>query len=143
MYYLRIARLTCFHASFFPFCPLCWPPLFLPFSRHIFALFSPSKTALFCRAKGTAQSLERGSSGMDLSTKFGKEIPSQNLRKKRSVAVPLWLPPLAPTDFKRESLHGNLRHPLMILLAHCQTVARRCSSWTPGLSRVMLSWWSA
>ena len=53
-------KLTCFHASFFPFCPLCWPPLFLPFSRHIFALFSPSKTALFCRAKGTAQSLERG-----------------------------------------------------------------------------------
>ena len=30
------------------------------------------------------QSLERGSSGMDLSTKFGKEIPSRNLREKRS-----------------------------------------------------------
>ena len=67
--------LTCFCASFFPFCPLSWPPLFLPFSRHIFALFSPSKSALFCRAKCTAQSLERGRSGMDLSTKFGKEIP--------------------------------------------------------------------
>ena len=80
-------HLTCFHASFFPFCPLCWPPLFLPFSRHILALFSPSKTALFCRAKGTAQSLERGRSGMDLSTKFGKEIPSRNLRKKRSGIV--------------------------------------------------------
>ena len=77
--------LTCFHASFFPFCPLCWPPLFLPFSRHIFALFSPSKSALFCRAKGTAQSLERGTSGMDLYTKFRKEIPSRNLRKKSSV----------------------------------------------------------
>ena len=37
------------------------------------------------RAKGTVQSLERGSSGMDLSTKFGKEIPSRNLREKRSV----------------------------------------------------------
>ena len=36
-------RLTCFHASFFPFCPLCWPPLFLPFSGHLFALFFPSK----------------------------------------------------------------------------------------------------
>ena len=79
--------LNCFHASFFPFCPLCWPPIFLPFSRHIFALFSNSKSSLFCRAKGTAQSLERGASGMDLSTKFGKEIPSRNLRKKRSAYV--------------------------------------------------------
>ena len=31
---------------FFPFCPLWWPPLFLPFSRHLFALFSASKSAL-------------------------------------------------------------------------------------------------
>ena len=76
-----------FYASFFPFCPLCWPPLFLPSSRHIFALLSPSKNALFCRAKGTVQSLERGSFRMPLSTKFGKEIPSRNLREKKSVCV--------------------------------------------------------
>ena len=68
----------------FPFLPLCWPPLFLPFSRYLFALFSPSTSALFCRAKCTAQSLERGRSRMDLSTKFGKEIPSRNPREKRS-----------------------------------------------------------
>ena len=74
--------------SFFPFCPLCQPPPFLPFSRHLFALFSASKSALFCRAKGIAQSLERGSLRMDLSTKFGKEIPSRNLRKRRSVWGP-------------------------------------------------------
>ena len=37
--------LTCFHASFFPFCLFCWPPLFLPFSGHLFGLFSPSKSA--------------------------------------------------------------------------------------------------
>ena len=73
-----------FSRVLFPFCPFCWPPLFLPFSRHIFALFFPSKSVLFCRAKGTVQSLERGSSGMHLSTKFGKEIPSRNLREKRS-----------------------------------------------------------
>ena len=29
--------LTCFYASFFPFWPLCWPSLFLPFFRHVFA----------------------------------------------------------------------------------------------------------
>ena len=29
--------------------------------------------------------MERGSVRMDLSTKFGKEIPSRNLREKRSV----------------------------------------------------------
>ena len=76
---------TCFHASFFPFCPLCWPRLFLPFSRPIAALFSPLQGTLFCRAKGTEQSLDRVSFRMDLSTKFGKEIPSRNLRGKRSV----------------------------------------------------------
>ena len=81
---LGLESLTCFHASFFPFCPLFWPPLFLPFSGHLFALFSPLKSALFCRAKGTIQSLEIGSFRMDLSRKFGKEIPSRNLREKRS-----------------------------------------------------------
>ena len=40
--------LTCFTRPF-PFCPLRWPPLFLPFSRYIFALSSP-----LCRAEGTA-----------------------------------------------------------------------------------------
>ena len=44
----------------FSFLPPLLATLFLPFSRHLFALFSPSKSALFCRAKGTAQSLERG-----------------------------------------------------------------------------------
>ena len=68
----------------FSFLPLCWPPLFLPLSRHLQSTFSPSKSALFCRAKGTAPSLERGSLRMDLSKDFGKEIPSRNLRKKRS-----------------------------------------------------------
>ena len=52
------------------FCPLCWPP---------------SKSALFCRAKGTAQILEMGTFRMDLSTKFGKEIPSRNLREEGSL----------------------------------------------------------
>ena len=75
---------TCFHASFFPFCPLCWPPLFLPSSRHLLPFSPPSKSALFCRVRGTAHSLERGSVRMDLSTKFGKEIPSRNLREKIS-----------------------------------------------------------
>ena len=68
--------------------PPSWPPLFLPFSQDLFALFSPSKTALFCRAKCTLQSLERGRFRMDLSTKFGKEIPSQNLREKCRALMP-------------------------------------------------------
>ena len=62
-----------FHASFFSFLPPLLATLFLPFSRHLFALLSPSKSALFCRAKRTAQSLERGSSGMDLSTHKARE----------------------------------------------------------------------
>ena len=64
--------------TFSPFSPR--PPRFLAYFRP----FLLSESVLFCRAKGTAQSLERGSSGMDLSTKFGKGIPSQNLREKRS-----------------------------------------------------------
>ena len=67
------------------------PPLLaiaLPaLSRRLFALFFPSKSTLFCRARGAAQSSERGNFRMDLSTKFGKEIPSRNLPKKRSVIV--------------------------------------------------------
>ena len=39
---------------------------------------------LFCRAKGTVQSLEKGSFRMELSAKLGKEIPSRNLREKWS-----------------------------------------------------------
>ena len=66
-------------------CPLCWSPFSLPLSRHLFLPFLPSKNALFCRAKGTVQRLERGSFGMDLPTNFGKEIPSRNPREKRSV----------------------------------------------------------
>ena len=85
----RLHYLTCFHACFFPFCPLCQPPLFPPFSRHLFAPFSPLKSALLCRAKGTVQSLERVSFRMDLCPKFGKEIPSRNPREKRSVTVTL------------------------------------------------------
>ena len=81
---LLVAPTDLFSRVLFSFLPLLLAtPLPLLFSAH-FRLFSPSKSALFCRAKGTVQSLERGSSGMDLSTKFGKEIPSRNLREKRS-----------------------------------------------------------
>ena len=67
--------------SFLP--PLLATPLPLIFSA-LFRPVLPSKSALFCRAKGTPQSLERGGFRMDLSTRFGKEILSRNLRKKRS-----------------------------------------------------------
>ena len=33
--------LTCLHACFFRFCPLCWPPLFLTFSGNLFACSPP------------------------------------------------------------------------------------------------------
>ena len=80
-------RLTCFHRCFHPFCSLCWPPLFLPFPGPFFTLLSSSSSAPFCRARGTAQSLERGSFSLHLSTKFRQEIPSQNLCENRSVEV--------------------------------------------------------
>ena len=39
----------------FPFCPLCWPPLFLPFSGHLFALFFPLKKLMLCSVEREAQ----------------------------------------------------------------------------------------
>ena len=57
--------------------------------REKITLPSPSKSALFCRTRATAQSLERlserGNFRIDLSTKFGTEIPSRNLCENRSV----------------------------------------------------------
>ena len=61
--------------------PLLAAPLPLLFSAP-FRPCLPSKSAPFCRAKGTAQSLERGRFRMNLSTKFWKEMPSRNLHKK-------------------------------------------------------------
>ena len=69
--------------SFLP--PLLATPLALIFSP-LFRPFLPLENALFCRAKGTPQSLERGGFRTDPSPDFGKEIPSRNLRKKRSVS---------------------------------------------------------
>ena len=74
---------SCVLFSFLP--PFLVTPL--PLFSTPFLPFSPSKNALFCRARDTAQSLERGSFRMDLSKNFGKEIPSRNLREKRSVQV--------------------------------------------------------
>ena len=45
--------LTYFHTSFFPFCPLCWPRLFLPFSQHL-SPFSPPRKVL-CSVEQRAQ----------------------------------------------------------------------------------------
>ena len=96
---LYLQNLTCFHVSFLPFRPLCWQTLFPPFSGHLFTLLSPSKSALFCRAKGTAQILERGTLRMDLSTKFGKEIPSRNLLEKWSDIGVWWAARLKCSNF--------------------------------------------
>ena len=67
--------------SFLP--PLLVTPLPTLLSAP-FSPFSPLKNGLFGRARGTAQSLERGSFRRDLSTNFGKEIPSRNPREKGS-----------------------------------------------------------
>ena len=74
------------------FCCHCAGSYFLATPLPLFWASScpippPRKNALFCRAKGTTRSLERGSFRMDLSTNFGKEIPSRNLREKRSVVI--------------------------------------------------------
>ena len=54
-----------FTRPFFLFAPFAGHPSSSPF-LGTFSPFSPLESALICRAKGTVQSLERGSSGMDL-----------------------------------------------------------------------------
>ena len=76
-------NLTCFHASSSPL--FCLTPAGHPSSSPFLDTVSPSKSALFCRARGIAQSLARGSFRIDLSTMFGQKIPSRYLREKRSV----------------------------------------------------------
>ena len=67
---LRSHKIISVLSVLFFLLPLCWPPLFLAFSD------------LFCRAKGTAQSLQRGSFRMDLSRKFGKKFLPEICAKK-------------------------------------------------------------
>ena len=65
-----LCKLTCFHASFFLFCPLFGHPSSSP-SLGTFSPFSPP-WKVPCGAKCIAQSSEEGRFRMDLSTKFGK-----------------------------------------------------------------------
>ena len=51
--------LTCSHASFFPFCPLCWPPLFPPFSGT-FSPCSPPRKVLCSVEQGAQHRSWRG-----------------------------------------------------------------------------------
>ena len=60
----------------------CLPPLLAtPLPRLFLAPFRPFPPLLFCRARGMAQSLERGSFRVDLSTNVGKELPAYEQRR--------------------------------------------------------------
>ena len=75
---------TCLHASFFPFCPLCWPPLFLPFIGTFSPFSSPRK--VLCSVEQRAQHTAwRGAvSGQIAPRSSGRKYFSRNLREKRS-----------------------------------------------------------
>ena len=76
-----------FTRPFFLFAPFAGHPSSSPFLGTFFALFSSQKLVCSVEQWGTVQSLERGSFRIDLCTNFGKEIPSRNLREKRSVTL--------------------------------------------------------
>ena len=75
--------LATYPASFFLSAPLCWPPLFLPCPRYLFAPFSNQKV-LYSVEQSAQHRAWRGRFRKNISTKFGKEIPSRNLRTRRS-----------------------------------------------------------
>ena len=85
--------LTCFRASFFPFCSLCCLPLFLPFSRHLFDLSSPWKSALFCRERVQSRAWRWAALGctspQSSGRKFLPEICVKNF-KKVSMCFPVY-----------------------------------------------------
>ena len=72
-----------FSPGLFPICPLCWPPLFLSFCWHLFALFFPLKVSLL---QSEARSAERGGrqshDGPLHRVRGGNSFP--NLRENRS-----------------------------------------------------------
>ena len=51
---LLVSFPACFHTSFFPFCPLCWPALFPPPFLGTFSPFSPPRKVL-CSVEQGAQ----------------------------------------------------------------------------------------
>ena len=74
--------LTCFHASFF-FALIPGHPSSSPF-LGTFSLLSPPRKVLCSVERRAQHTAQRGAVG-GLDQKFGKEIPSRNLREKRSV----------------------------------------------------------
>ena len=96
-----------FTRPFFPFAPFAGHPSFSPFLGTSLPFSPPQK--VLCSVEQGAQrrawrgAVPRGSSGMDLSRKFGKEIPSRNLREK------------APLSFTHVQVGGQNRDDLAVL----------------------------
>ena len=75
--------LTCFHASFFPFCPFCWPPLCLPFLGAFSPFFSSRKVLFPVERKAQHRAWGGAVSGWKSSgRKFLPEICVKKVRWK-------------------------------------------------------------
>ena len=111
------------HPFFLP--SLCWPRLF-PFSRH-FLPFSPPQKVL-SRARGTAQTLERGNFSMDLS-KVREGVFSPRLREDRSGQLQFLQKAFHPEKFS-EKLEKAVtvylkQHPAQRVGTRCRGVYRQ------------------
>ena len=72
--------LTRFHASFFPFCPLCWPPLF---SRHLFRPVPPlEKCSVLPEQRAQHRSWEGALSGWTSPQRSGRKFLPEICLKK-------------------------------------------------------------
>ena len=75
--FVECMREPVFTRPFFLFAPFAGHPSSSPFLGTFFRL-----RKVLCSAEQRAQCRAWRGAGMDLSTKFGKEIPSRNLREK-------------------------------------------------------------
>ena len=126
--------LTFFRASFFPFCPRCWPPLFLPFSRHLFAL-SPPRKVLCSVEKRVHSRAWRGAalgctSPKSWERKFLPEICVKN-------TVVFWERPILFPEFPRTS--GDFPGSRAGTFSHCGFEEQSRDS--PEVSQSSLALW--
>ena len=109
----RSLSLSCFHASFFLFAPFCGHPSSSPFPST-FSPFTPLKKGSVLQSKEHSTELGEGRfQDGPFHKDFGKEIPSRNLREKRSAiiwafldyATAVLMPPEIQTSVREGGTH--------------------------------------
>ena len=74
---------SCFHASFFSFCPLCWPPLFPPFLGTFLPLYPPWKVLCSVEQRAQRRAWRGAVPGWTSPQSSGRKFLPENCIKKK------------------------------------------------------------